>query len=200
MKKRIKQFLWCLVFFGGAAQCGFMLQDARADIYYYKNEDGGYSFSNRRTSRKFRKYARVLAVYKNFPKADHSKVLRIVRIKAGKYGVDARLVQAVIQVESNFKHDAVSHAGARGIMQIMPETGKTLGLKQPFNISDNIDAGVRYLKIQLDTFKSIPLALAAYNAGPGAVKKYKGIPPYRETENYVKKVTSIYNALKQGKS
>ena len=98
------------------------------------------------------------------------------------------LLMAVIDVESGFNAGAVSSAGAQGIMQIMPETGKDLELENPFDPSENIDAGVRYLKSLLDTFPDRRLAVAAYNAGPNAVKKYGGIPPYAETQNYVQKV------------
>ena len=104
------------------------------------------------------------------------------------YGVSKSLLIAVAKAESNFNPNDVSHAGASGIMQLRPGTAKSLGVKNVFDPYENIMGGAKLLRDNIKSFGSVPLALAAYNAGPGAVKKYNGVPPYKETQNYVKKI------------
>ncbi len=106
---------------------------------------------------------------------------------ARKYGIPVDLFNRLVQQESNWNPKAKSHAGAIGLAQLMPFTAKKLGVN-PHDPRQNLEGGARYLKQQYNTFRSWRLALAAYNAGPGAVQKYNGIPPYKETRNYVKKI------------
>lgn len=103
------------------------------------------------------------------------------------HGIDRALLQAVAQQESGFRMAAISPKGARGVMQLMPATAAQLGVRID-NASDNIHGGAIYLRQQIDRFGSVPLALAAYNAGPGAVIRYSGIPPFRETRDYVSRI------------
>lgn len=127
-------------------------------------------------------------------KTANPEVANLVRQSAAKYGIDSKLALAVAQTESNLNPSAVSPAGAVGVMQLMPETASGLGVTNIYNPEENIDGGVRYLKQMLTEFGGdVTKAVAAYNAGPGAVKKYQGIPPYAETRDYVTKVLTSVN-------
>ncbi len=125
-----------------------------------------------------------------------ARIDRLVEDAARKYGVDPLLIHSVIRAESNYNPFAVSVKGAEGLMQLVPDTAKRFGVNNSFNVEQNIDAGVRYLKFLQDRFDDDELVLAAYNAGEGAVQKYRRIPPYRETQDYVKRVGKNYGELK----
>lgn len=119
-----------------------------------------------------------------------------------RYGISPRLLRAVAKAESNFNPKAKSKAGAMGVMQLMPATARSLGVSDPYDPWQNIMGGAKYLKQNLDQFGDVSLALAAYNAGPGSVKKYGGVPPYKETQNYVRKIMADYtgsDTLSSGK-
>lgn len=127
------------------------------------------------------------------PTATKSQILDMINKVSKQNGVDERLVQALIKQESGFNPNAKSKAGAIGLMQLMPSTAKALGVKDPYNAAQNVEGGVKYLKSMLDKYNgNIILALAAYNAGPNAVDKYSGVPPYKETQNYVKNILANY--------
>ena len=119
---------------------------------------------------------------------------RVIRDAAARHNVDAGLVRALIQVESGFDPSAISNKGAMGLMQLMPGTAKSLQVTNPFDPAQNVDAGVRILKQLLANFNGdVAKTLAAYNAGVTAVQKHRGVPPYKETQAYVKRITSLYN-------
>lgn len=123
---------------------------------------------------------------------------RLIRRTANSFDIDPALVKAVVATESNFEPEAVSRVGAQGLMQLMPATARAMGVERPFKPSENIRGGVRYLRTLLDRFEKVELALAAYNAGPEAVLRHGGIPPYPETEAYVTKVLSRYRRYQAG--
>jgi soluble lytic murein transglycosylase-like protein len=114
---------------------------------------------------------------------------------AARHNVDPNLVRAVVKVESNFNPNAVSRKGAMGLMQLMPSTARQLKVQNPFDPAQNVDAGVRHLKQLLESYGGdIKLTLAAYNAGAGAVSRSSGVPHYAETQNYVRRITNLYNS------
>ena len=130
------------------------------------------------------------------PKEDFSsktKIKELISRVSQKHGVDEKLVNALVKQESGFNPNAKSKVGAMGLMQLMPATAKGLGVQNAMDPEQNVEGGVKYLKSMLDKYNgNVILALAAYNAGPGAVDKYDGVPPYKETQNYVKSILSSY--------
>ena len=113
---------------------------------------------------------------------------------AARHNVDPSLVRSVVKVESNFNPNAVSRKGAMGLMQLMPSTARSLNVSNPFDPAQNVDAGVRHLRRLLDNYGGdVRLSLAAYNAGSGAVSRSAGVPHFRETQNYVRRITNLYN-------
>ena len=133
---------------------------------------------------------RVHATLKNFPLLNAWD--DYIDIASQKHGVLWELIKAICIAESGIDPNAKSRVGAMGLMQLMPQTAKGLGVKDPWDPQQNIDGGSKYIAKQIKRFGSYRLALAAYNAGPGNVKKYDGIPPFKETQLYVKRVMDLY--------
>jgi soluble lytic murein transglycosylase-like protein len=156
--------------------------------------------ADRRTGKLVRSVAAVKSPASAAPAVHHESSINIpemVEKAARDNHVDPLLVHSMIQVESNYNPYAVSPKGAQGLMQLMPPTARGLGVSDSFDPRQNIEAGVRYLKYLQDLYKDDRLALAAYNAGPAAVQKYKWIPPYPETMDYVNRVGQQYGAAKK---
>ena len=170
-----------------------------ADIYMYIDSKGVIHFTNVPTSSNYRLYIRERPA-KSFNSYSTNKYDRYITEASKKHGISFPLVKAIINVESAFNPKAVSKAGAMGLMQIMPENIRNLRIRDPFNPWENIMGGTHYLKKLLQRYKGkLPLALAAYNAGPTMVDHYNGIPPIKETRDYVKKVMKSYNSFKKNK-
>lgn len=169
-----------------------------ADIYRYVDSQGVLHFTNVPTHEKYRLYIRE----KTKPVFDAESSRRydkLIRRAAEAHGVETSLLKAIIKAESDFDPRAVSKRGAMGLMQIMPENVTIFRIKNPFDPWENVMAGTRYFKTLFDRFEGrLPLALAAYNAGPSTVDRYRSIPPYPETRRYVEKVMNFYRAFKKG--
>ena len=165
----------------------------QADIYRYIDENGVMHFTNTPTSsaKNFKLFLKEKP--KINPRYSTKKYDDIITNASQRHGVSFPLLKAIIKAESGFDPRAVSKKGAKGLMQIMPENFKPLGIKDPFDPSQNIHAGARYFKQMYDRFKGkLSLSLAAYNAGPTAVERYRTVPPYEETEEYVRRVLKFY--------
>lgn len=161
--------------------------EAGAQVQVRVNAEGRKVIYNEAPAQRARRYSDRLA---DVP--DSSIQISIDRHSADQ-SLDPKLVRAVIQVESGYNHRARSHKGAMGLMQLMPATASQLRVEDPYDPDENVRGGTRYLRHLIDRFPGrLDLAVAAYNAGPGAVERYNGIPPYRETRDYVKRVLALY--------
>jgi soluble lytic murein transglycosylase-like protein len=186
-------FIWIFTFFYIMIAAATPLY---ADIFVYADKDGVLHFTNVPTSSQSSSYKIYIKETPAKPLESYNENLydHVISEASQTHGVPFSLLKALIKTESDFNPTAISSAGARGLMQLMPENIKTLKIKNPFDPRENVMGGTRYLKQLIDRFNGkLPLALAAYNAGPGVVEKYQRIPPFQETENFVKQVMEYYS-------
>jgi soluble lytic murein transglycosylase-like protein len=169
-----------------------------ADIYRYIDANGVMHFTNAPTSGRYKIYIRELRTVDPRGRVP-AHYEPIIAEAAERHGLSQALIKAVIMAESDFDPRAVSKRGAMGLMQIMPHNLRLLNVRDPFNPRQNIMGGARYLREMLERFgKNLQLALAAYNAGPGAVEQYRSIPPFPETQQYIQKVLRYYGIFRKG--
>jgi soluble lytic murein transglycosylase len=185
-KNRTKRISFCFLIVLFLLSLG---PKAFSDIYRYKDENGVWHFTNVKNDTRYRLYIRT-----SREKASTyiKKYEGIIEQASSRFGVAPSLIKAIIKTESDFDHKAVSHKGAKGLMQLMPETADAMEVKDPYDPEENIFGGTRYLSRLLARFGGIKKALAAYNAGPDLVDKYHGIPPIPETQDFVQKVMNYY--------
>lgn len=192
----------------------FSLANVQADIYMYIDKNGDQHFAAHKVNKDYKLLLRSVSnkappTFKNWKEKSYSEVKlpkrKVLQRKyhpyivaaAHKNQLEPEFLHAVITAESNYKHNAVSSAGAKGLMQLMPVTAKRFGVDDPFDPEQSIHAGAVYLKKLLKEFETKDLALAAYNAGEGTVRRYnRQIPPYPETQQYVVKVMKFYRHYK----
>jgi soluble lytic murein transglycosylase-like protein len=173
---------------------------AQGDIYKYVDKKGTIHLTNIPTNPQvdYVLVYREKRVLFSIKAKEVAKYDQLITRTAGKYNVDPALVKAVIKTESNFNHRAVSPQGDQGLMQLMPATAYALQVPDSFHPDNNVEGGVKYLRYLMKLFSNdLSLALAAYNAGENAVIKHRGIPPYRETQNYVQRVLSHYQQYRR---
>ena len=190
------KYLFPIIFSLTLVYIGAIPADLSAEIYSYTDENGVLHFSNAPTSSRYR--------YSGPETSAHASIYYsgrrmnayddIIREASQHHGMKFELIKALIHAESNFNPNAISQSGAIGLMQIMPDNLNAFGIHDPFDPRENVMGGTRYLKSLMKKYNSnLSLTLAAYNAGPGVVDRYKDIPPYPETENYVEKVLALYS-------
>jgi soluble lytic murein transglycosylase-like protein len=168
---------------------------AGTSLYRYVDERGVVHFTNVPSDSRYARIdpPRSLIIYsRNRPAASVHTYDQLIRSASQRHGVPAAMVKAVIHAESGFDPRAVSPKGAMGLMQLMPATARRMGVAQPFQARENVQGGARYLRSLHDRYGSWTYTLAAYNAGPSAVDYYRGVPPFAETRQYVKRVLSYY--------
>ena len=168
-----------------------------ADVYVYKDKQGVITFTNVPSHQGFHRVIREGNATLLGTGLAASSYEGLIRSASNRHNVDAALIRAIIKVESDFDSSARSHKGATGLMQLMPETARLHNVADLYDPSDNIEGGVRHLKLLLGKYQgNLELSLAAYNAGIKAVEKHGGIPPFAETRDYVKRVLSYYQTYR----
>ena len=196
----VSKFSWGVLCAAGLLPM-FAVGDVSAETYKVRGAGGTVYFTNARPADPRASIIKRFGFqrrHKNYaynPRHFSNKYDSIITGAALRNNIDPMWIKAVVKVESDFERYSISRVGARGLMQLMPGTAKEMKVKNVFDPAQNIYGGSGYLRKMINRFGNMRLALAAYNAGPTAVAKYQGIPPFDETENYVKKVNAAYSAL-----
>ena len=173
------------------------LSSSWADVYAYKDKHGILTFTNVPNHAGFRRIIREPNAAPSAAVSTPGFFENLILSASSRHSIDADLVRAVIKAESDFNSNARSHKGAMGLMQLMPDTARLYRVADAYNPSDNIEGGVRHLRLLLGRYRgNLELSLAAYNAGINAVERHGGIPPFRETREYVRRVLRFYNGYR----
>jgi len=179
----------------GAASLLLLAADAGAAVYRYVDDRGVVHFTDTPRDARYQKISMDRDAFtgpRRAGKAPEDSFDLLILRSARKHRLEPALVKAIIAAESNFEAKALSPVGAQGLMQLMPRTARALGVSNPFHPGENVEGGSRYLRGMLDRFGDLRRALAAYNAGPEAVDRYRGVPPFPETLDYVARVLTYY--------
>jgi soluble lytic murein transglycosylase-like protein len=170
---------------------------ALADVYVYKDSNGVLTFSNVPNHTGYRRVLRERNGAASINSLVNGSYDDVILTVSGRYNIDAHLIRAVIKAESDFNSNARSHKGAMGLMQLMPDTARLHNVSDAYDPSENVEGGVRHLRMLLDRYQGdVELSLAAYNAGSAAVEKHGGIPPFVETRDYVRRVLRFYDSYR----
>lgn len=170
---------------------------ASADVFVYKDKQGVLTFTNVPNHAGYRRVLRESTGQATSGPMVNGSYEELIRWASDRYDVDADLIRAVIKAESDFKSNARSQKGAMGLMQLMPGTARLHSVSDAYDPSENVDGGVRHLKMLLERYQgNLELSLAAYNAGSGAVDKHGGIPPFAETKEYIRRVLRYYDSYR----
>jgi soluble lytic murein transglycosylase len=168
-----------------------------ADVYYYKDSQGVLTFTNVPNHGGYRRVIRDSSAPETGHLGLNGSYEELIRNASDRHSVDANLIRAVIKAESDFRSNARSRKGAMGLMQLMPETARFHNVVDAYNPGENVDGGVRHLKMLLERYQGdLQLSLAAYNAGSAAVEKHGGVPPFNETRDYVRRVLRLYDSYR----
>ncbi|HEX7233261.1 MAG TPA: transglycosylase SLT domain-containing protein [Candidatus Binatia bacterium] len=176
---------------------GFVASPAKADVYAFRDKNGVVTFTNVPNHAGFRRVFRDTSRPASLNGAVDSGYDDYIQRASGRYNLDPDLIRAVIKAESDFKVSARSNKGAMGLMQLMPDTARLHNISDAYNPGENVEGGARHLRMLLDRYQGdLELSLAAYNAGSAAVEKHRGIPPFPETKEYVRRVLRFYDSYR----
>ena len=191
---KIRTMFW---FAAAVVLNGFVASTAIADVYAFRDKNGVVTFTNVPNHAGFRRVFRDASRPTTTNGVVDSGYDDDIQRASGRYHIDPDLIRAVIKAESDFKVSARSNKGAMGLMQLMPDTARLHNISDAYNPSENVEGGARHLRMLLDRYQGdLELSLAAYNAGSAAVEKHRGIPPFPETKEYVRRVLRFYDSYR----